>query len=123
MPTQGPIGTPCPELRILSAVLQGVGSRRGGEGQRDGGTQQEIGNLTQTRRSLCCLETETWTMSEKHPRTAAVSHVLWAVCRWGREGRGGRSRRVFEGLEPELLLSGTICFSKAYFKRFDKSIC
>lgn len=46
--------------------------------------------------------------------------MLWTVCRRGWEGEGRRRRGAFKGLEPEFLLSGTICFSKAYLKQFYK---
>lgn len=46
--------------------------------------------------------------------------VLWTLCRWGWEGQGGRRGGAFKGLEPEFLLSGTVCFSKAYLKQFHK---
>lgn len=40
--------------------------------------------------------------------------LVWlrTACTRGWEGEGGRRGGTFEGLEPEFLLSGTVCFSK-----------
>lgn len=65
------------------------------------------------------MDNEQEALARGRSRVGLFPRVLWTACtEW--EGEGGRRGGAFEGLEPGFLLSGTVCFSKAYLKRFHK---
>ena len=114
---------PRPEPRVLAALLQGRRSRHlCSWGGRDAAGAP--GSLSQTQ-SLSPKGREVDKEREavapgRSTADLCFPGVLWTVCGWGWEGEGGRGRGAFRSLEPEFLLSGPVCFSKAHLKQFYK---
>lgn len=117
MLTQGPIGKPHPEPGVLFALFQRVRSKHlflgGGRdtarvGQPDSDTQE----------SLFSEDREMDEREAMAPGRSRVGFCFLVCCGLSADGGGrgkeGGEEEPFKGLEPEFLLSGTICFSKAY---------